>query len=257
MMQCAPSLRRLMISFPALVAFGPGNSAHAQDDELARQLSDRPAGLIGVPFQLDYDHDIVAGSEGEWSVAGMQPVDSLVLGLDQNLISLSTMPIAAQDDGYEPSSLDDQFAIGDLGQGLFLPAEEIGTNDFVSDARPAFPLPIATDDVSDGQKRGTGPSAAALKREAGRNVTDDFRLFAEDDKWADVDVTFEEPSYADAPSDDQAFSFNTDTSYEAAAERQSAPTNFEISKSVKIKAQPVGGGTGGRVTLTFQFPTPH
>lgn len=256
-MQCAPSLRRLMISFPALVVFGAGNSAYAEDDELARQLSDRPAGLIGVPFQLNYDHDIAAGSAGEWPALGMPPVDSLALRSDQNAISLSVMPIAAQDDVYEPSSSDDQFAIGDLGQGLFLSPEEIGTNDFVSDARPAFALPIATDDASGGEERGTGPSAAALERAAGRNVTDDFLSFAEDDKWADIDVTFAEPSYADAPSDDQAFSFNTDTGYEAEAERQPGPTNFEISKSVKIKAQPVGGGTGGRVTLTFQFPTPE
>lgn len=255
MMQRAPNLCGLTALFPALLAFGAGSPVYAQDEEVTKQLGNQAAALISVPFQLNYDHQIEPGGEGEWFVVNMRPVESFPLGSDQNLISRTTMPVTAQDDVYEPSPSDDQFAVGDSVQSVFLSPEEIGTSDFVWGARPALLLPIGTNDVSGGEKWGAGPVAVALKQQAGRNVTDDFWFFADDDKWADVDVTSAQPFRAGATSDSQASSFDTETTYEAEAKKPSGPTNFEISKSLKIKAQPIGGGLGGRVTLTFQFPT--
>lgn len=78
-----------------------------------------------------------------------------------------------------------------------------------------------------------------------RKVAVDFRSFADDDGWTD------------ATDDADVFSFNTQASSDVDDEGRSGAKNFKISESVKIKAQPVGGGTGGRVTLTFQFPTPE
>ena len=86
---------------------------------------------------------------------------------------------------------------------------------------------------------------AAAGQPTERTVAVDFRSFADDDGWTD------------AADDAGVFSFNTQAGSDADDESRSGAKNFKISDSVKIKAQPVGGGTGGRVTLTFQFPTPE
>jgi len=63
------------------------------------------------------------------------------------------------------------------------------------------------------------------------------------------------PFLVDLPPESQTFSLETEPAYEGPAERSAEPHDFRISDSVKVKAQPTGGGLGGRVTLTFTFPT--
>jgi len=68
-------------------------------------------------------------------------------------------------------------------------------------------------------------------------------------------ATTKRPFLMDLPSEAQTFSVDTETAYDAPAEKSSEPHDFRISDSLKVKAQPTGGGLGGRVTLTFTFPT--
>ncbi|HEY3147136.1 MAG TPA: hypothetical protein VGJ75_12335 [Dongiaceae bacterium] len=63
------------------------------------------------------------------------------------------------------------------------------------------------------------------------------------------------PFLVDLPPESQTFSLDPEPAYEGPAERPAEPHDFRISDSVKVKAQPTGGGLGGRVTLTFTFPT--
>jgi hypothetical protein len=74
---------------------------------------------------------------------------------------------------------------------------------------------------------------------------------------ADKDTGASTPFLMDLPPETETFSMDSDTSYgyEAPAERSREPYNFQISDSLKVKAQPIGGGMGGRVILTYSFTT--
>lgn len=65
----------------------------------------------------------------------------------------------------------------------------------------------------------------------------------------------EQSFLADMPPDTQGFYLSPETGYDKPAEKPSGPRDFQISDSLRLKAQPLGGGLGGRVTLTFSFTT--
>jgi hypothetical protein len=63
------------------------------------------------------------------------------------------------------------------------------------------------------------------------------------------------PFVLDLPPESQTFSRDPDSTDSPPAERSTEPRNFRINDRLKVKAQPIGGGLGGRVTLTFSFDT--
>jgi hypothetical protein len=86
-------------------------------------------------------------------------------------------------------------------------------------------------------------------------LTDDFWPLAQDGKSADINVTFDEFLPATGDTDAEPLSPAREIAIDDEREEPSGPVNFPISKSVRIKAQPLGGGLGGRVTFTFLLPT--
>lgn len=65
------------------------------------------------------------------------------------------------------------------------------------------------------------------------------------------------PFVMDMPLELQTISDDEEAADATPAARSSEPFAFRISDRVKLKAQPTGGGLGGRVTLTFTFPTAY
>ena len=115
-------------------------------------------------------------------------------------------------------------------------------------------VPFQFNDAHDSEPAGARPTPILLKQQAGWtfSTVSDRSSFSAGEA---ADFTFALPFPADTGADAQTFSFNTETTDGGEAEERSGPVNFELSKSLKIKAQPIGGGLGGRVTLTFMFPT--
>jgi hypothetical protein len=74
--------------------------------------------------------------------------------------------------------------------------------------------------------------------------------FAGEDSRADTTST---AFVVDLPPESQTYSFESDATYDPPAERSNEPHDFRINNRLKVKAQPLGGGLGGRVTLTFSF----
>lgn len=74
--------------------------------------------------------------------------------------------------------------------------------------------------------------------------------FARDDSSAE---TTSRPFVVELPSESQTPSFEPAPAYDPPAERSNEPHDFRINDRLKVKAQPLGGGVGGRVTLTFSF----
>ena len=132
--------------------------------------------------------------------------------------------------------------------------EELATRHSQTASRISEPFQF--NDAYDSEPAGAKPTPMLLKQQAGwtfSTVSDRSSSSAGDNKAADF--TFAERFPADTGADAQTFSFNTETTDGGEAEERSGPVNLQISKSLKIKAQPIGGGLGGRVTLTFMFPT--
>ena len=116
--------------------------------------------------------------------------------------------------------------------------------------------PFQFTDHNDREPAGAGPTPILLKQQAGwmfGSPADRSSASAGDDKA--VDFTFTLPGPEDIGPDVQTFSDTIETTDRGEAEERSGPMNLQISKSLKIKAQPMGGGLGGRVTLTFTLPT--
>ncbi|HEY1382425.1 MAG TPA: hypothetical protein VGF43_02360 [Dongiaceae bacterium] len=63
------------------------------------------------------------------------------------------------------------------------------------------------------------------------------------------------PFVVDLPPESQTVPLESESIYEPPAEQSNEPHNFRINDRLKVKAQPMGGGLGGRVTLTFSFDT--
>jgi len=63
------------------------------------------------------------------------------------------------------------------------------------------------------------------------------------------------PFLLDLPPEPQTSSVDPDSTYEPPAGRSAEPHDFRINDRLKVKVQPMGGGLGGRATLTFSFQT--
>jgi hypothetical protein len=74
--------------------------------------------------------------------------------------------------------------------------------------------------------------------------------FAGEDSKSDAMPT---PFVVDLPPESQLAPVESESIYEPPAEQSNEPHNFRINDRLKVKAQPMGGGVGGRVTLTFSF----
>ena len=132
--------------------------------------------------------------------------------------------------------------------------EELATRH--SQTASLISVPFQFNDAHDSEPAGPRPTPMPLKQQAGWTFSGDAdrsSSSAGDNRAADF--MFALPFPADTGADVQTFSFNIETTDAGEAEERSGPVNFQISKSLKIKAQPIGGGLGGRVTLTFMFPT--
>src|SRR5262245_39040432 len=120
-----------------------------------------------------------------------------------------------------------------------------------------FPLP---DDPIDPAGIAEGPTSSQIGKNASAvpRPTMTSWSFDPDDSGAGSaharSFEMDMPSELGTLSDDSETVDNVD---DPPAERSSEPHTFQLSDSVKMKAQPLGGGLGGRVTLTFSFPTAY
>ncbi len=177
-----------------------GNAAVAQDqadqnaEALAKQLSNRVASLISVPFQFNYDGNIGPGENGNRAYVNIQPVIPIGLGDDWNVISRTILPVTWQDDIFPVAG--SQFGLGDTTQNLFLSPVKPAFDAIIWGVGPAFLLPTATDDLLGANKWGAGPTAVALTQSGPWTIgmlANHIWSFAGDDNRPDVANTFLQP----------------------------------------------------------------
>ena len=255
----------------ALVSFlvaCPGQAWAADEDELARQLSNPVASLISVPLQLN--HDELEG-EGSRTWINVQPVIPVSIGENWNMISRTILPITYQE-AIAPGA-GSQFGTGDITQSFFFSPKKASSSGWIVGVGPALLVPTASDDLLGTGKWGAGPTAVVLKQtEAGWTygaLLNHLWSFAGDSDRDDVSSTFLQPFVSKGLGQGRTFVVNLESSYNWEADQWTVPLNLGYSKVSKLGAQrvsyqggvryyveaPEGGPDWGlRFVFTLLFP---
>ena len=241
---------------------------HADDADLAKQLSNPVAALISVPLQGNYDFGLGPG-DGTKFTLNVQPVIPFELTEHWNLISRTILPVIDQE-GIAPGGVSDKFGLGDTLQSLFFSPKE--ADPFIWGVGPALLLPTATDPLLGGEKWAAGPTAVILKQSGPWTygaLANHLWDFAGDDDRSSVNSTFIQPFVSYTTPQATTFMLNSETSYDWQHEQWNVPVNLLVSQLIKIGGQPVsvfagvryyletpdGGPEWGlRFGLTFLFP---
>jgi hypothetical protein len=266
------TFQRMPIAVSVAVTFvaAAAIAASADDNDLAKQLSNPVAALISVPLQFNYDRGY-GPDNGYRAVLNIQPVVPFTINEGWNLISRTILPVISQNDIAGPSA--SQFGIGDITQSFFLSPSKPTESGIIWGVGPVFLIPTATDDLLGSGKLGIGPTAVVLKQAGPWTIgglANHIWSVAGDGNRADVDATFLQPFISYTTPTAWTFTLNTESSYDWRGREWSVPINFSVSKLTKFGEQPVSlsgavrywadspengpKGLGVRFGLTFLFP---
>ena len=255
--------KRIILSLPAF-AF----PLHAEDADLAKQLSNPVAALISVPLQGNLDFGLGPGDGSKFTL-NIQPVIPITLNEDWNVISRTILPVVDQE-GIALGGANDETGLGDVVQSFFFSPKN--PEPFIWGIGPVFLLPTATDSVLGGEKWGAGPTAVVLKQSGGWTygaLANHIWDFAGDDDRASVNATFLQPFLSFTTPQATTFTVNLEGTYDWQREQWNVPVNLVVSQLTKIGGQPVqffggvrydletpdGGPEWGlRFGITFLFP---
>jgi hypothetical protein len=145
----------------ALLAGTAVPAAGKSQRELAQQLSNPIAARISMPLQTNYEQNIGPEDDDERWTMNIQPVISVDLSPEWNLISRGILPLISQAHIFPGAG--NQFGTGDLQQSLMLSPKAPTGSGWISGADGVFLLPTASDDLLGGDTWGADPSAVALK----------------------------------------------------------------------------------------------
>jgi hypothetical protein len=222
----------------------------ADEDALAKQLSNPVAALISVPFQLNYDEGYGPDGDGERYTLNIQPVAPFGISEDWNVISRTILPVIDQEDVIAGSS---QSGLGDTTQSFFFSPKEPTASGWIWGAGPALLLPTATEDELGSEQWAIGPTIVALKQTADGltyGVLWNYLIsVAGDDDRADVNSTFIQPFVAQAFKGGRTLTVNLESSYDFEGEHWNVPVNVVYSKVTKIGGQMVSFAGGARYYL--------
>ena len=254
-----------------IVLFAGAASGQSNED-LARQLSNPVADLISLPLQLNYDQNIGPDDAIDRWTLNIQPVVPLSLNSEWNVISRTIVPYIWLDG---PGGRDQGF--GDVVQSFFFSPKEPTAGGWIWGAGPVLLIPLGEDEFS-ADTWGLGPTAVALRQQGpwtyGGLANHIWSVGGDSDSELDpsseINATFLQPFLTYTTPGAITFSFNTEATYDWAAEEWTVPVFAGVSKVLQIGEQPVslaggvryyvdsppGGAEGwaARAVLTFLFP---
>lgn len=225
--------------------------APAQEQNLAKQLSNPIAALISVPVQANYDEDFGVDNEGSALRINVQPVIPFSIGPDWNLISRTILPVLSQDDIPTPGT--SEFGLGDTVQSLFFSPKAPTAGGWIWGAGPVFLIPTATDETLGSEKWGLGPTAVALKQTGPWTygaLANHIESFAGTSRRADVSATFIQPFLTYVTPAQTTFAVNSESTYDWETNKWSVPINFQALQIMRFGNQLVQIGGGLRYWVT-------
>ncbi|PVB63245.1 hypothetical protein DCO57_04835 [Labrenzia sp. 011] len=247
-----------------------GSYATAQNDDLAKKLSNPVAALISIPFQWNYDQGY-GPSKGSKMTLNIQPVIPITLNEHWNVISRTIAPVAWQNDIAGNSGT--QFGLGDITQSLFLSPQQPGFGGLIWGLGPVLLVPTGTDSLLSSKKWGAGPTGVVLRQQGQWTygaLANHVWSFAGDEARKDVNSTYIQPFLSYTTKDAWTFTLNAESSYDWTSDEWSVPINAMVSKLVTVDKQPISlqagvryyaasadngpDGFGARAAVTFLFP---
>ena len=219
----------------------------AEEEDLAKQLSNPIASLISIPVQGNFDTNIGPLHKGDRLYLNVQPVIPFSLGEDWNVISRTIVPITYQNNIFPGSG--SQFGLGDTVQSFFFSPKTAGPSGIIWGAGPVFLVPTATDSLLGGGKWGAGPTGVVLKQSGPWTVGalgNHIWSFAGDDSRNEVSKTFLQPFVSYTTSSAWTFSLNTELTYDWKVHSWAVPINAGVSKLMRLGPLPVSLSGGLR-----------
>lgn len=221
----------------------------AEDQELAKKLSNPVASMISVPFQFNYDEDIGPLGGERW-LLNFQPVVPITLNEDWNVISRTIVPILDVEDVR--SSTSDDSGLGDITQSFFFSPKAPTADGMIWGAGPVLLLPTATDDNLGAEQFGLGPTAVGLKQDGPVTfgaLGNHLWSIAGDDSRSDVNATYLQPFVTYTTPQATTFGLNLEATYDWQGEDAAVPINATFAQLVKLGGHPVQFGFGLRYWL--------
>ena len=232
----------------ALAALLLPATAHADDAELAKKLSNPVASLVSVPFQLNWDTGI-GSKDTDRATLNVQPVAPFSLNEDWNLISRTILPISYL--GSTADGVDSAFGLGDVVQSFFFsPVKPVGG--WILGGGPVLLLPTATDDAFKSRQFGLGPTVVALRQEHGWTygaLANHVWGLRDPGDREQVSSTFLQPFLTYTTPAAVTYSLNSESTYDWKSRQWTVPVNLAVSKLTSIGDQKVSFQFGGRYYL--------
>jgi len=229
------------LALPALIAaLAPAGPLGAQEDDLAKQLSNPVADLVSVPFQLNLDSGLGPESETERLTFNIQPVVPIELNARWNLISRTIVPLVSlEGPGVE------QAGVGDVLQSFFFSPKTPSPGGWVWGAGPAILVPSG-DDALSGDTFALGPTGVVLRQQGPWSYGGLFNHLWSVGGDTEIDQTFLQPFVSYATPGGTTFSLNSEATYDWTDETWSVPLNAQVSQVFRIGQRPVSAGFGLR-----------
>ncbi|MGP1346361.1 MAG: transporter [Phycisphaerales bacterium] len=223
----------------------PTNASAAPDHgDLAKKLQNPVADLISIPLQFNYDNGFGPKDADRYTL-NIQPVISISLNDDWNLISRTIVPIIYQES--LATGLDSDFGIGDTLQSLFFsPKEPVGG--WILGAGPAALIPTGTTPSLRSEQLALGLTGVALQQRSGwtYGALANHLWGVTDTDHDEVNATFIQPFLSYTFPTATSLTANAEMTYDWTDEELTLPINFLVGQLTTIGKQPIQFQVGGR-----------
>jgi hypothetical protein len=226
---------------PALLAA----SAGAEDSALtlAKKLTNPFSDVVNVPINQNPDFGLGAGDEWRYTLT-LQPVIPLRLDDEWHLISRTVAPVIYHD-GRDAQ----EWGLGDIAQSFFLSPTHASEEGWFWGIGPIVLVPTATQDRFGAEQWGLGPTAGLLIRLGPWTVgalLNHIVSLAERDGRDDLNTSFFQPFVDYTTPSKTTLSINTESTYDWANERWTAPVHVVARQLFEPLGQRVSVALGGR-----------
>jgi len=227
----------------------PAAAKTNESAEIAQKLANPLAAMISIPIQSWFDFNLGANKDGFRYTMEAQPVYSLRISKEWNLLSRTTIPVVYQQNVYGRTT---QTGLSDSTESLFL--SPVHTKSFIWGAGPIFLVPTGTNGLLSTRKFSVGPTAIVLEHKGHTNIgllASQVWSVAGSDSHPDVSQTYAQPFLAYTTKKAWTYAMTSYDTYNWEVGRWTAIVNpIRVSKLVKLGQQKLSVGGALRCTVT-------